>query len=202
MPDDKTIRSAWRGTNAFAAWSYRGHEGEQAFVEVYSLKGETAELMINGVSKEKKKLEQYKASFETLYEAGTVKVIVYDKYGDIVGEDSLTSASGTVKICIEPETEAIQGKILYVNINLCGENGIIERACDQRLSIEVTGGKLLGYGSANPRTEENFLTGTYTTYYGRSLAVILVEDGAQLGITVKGDDNTISRRIEVNPPQH
>lgn len=197
MPDNKTIRSAWRGTNAIPAWSYRGHEGEQAFVEVYSSKGETAELLINGVSKEKKRLEEYKASFETVYEEGTVQVIVYDMHGAVVGEDSLTSASGAVDICIEPETEARQGSLLYVNINLCGENGVIERACDQRLSVAVTGGKLLGYGSANPRTEESFLTGTYMTYYGRSLAIILVEDAKELGITVRGSEGSAEKRLEV-----
>ena len=41
------------------------------------------------------------------------------------------------------------------------------------LSEEVIEGELLGFGSGNPRSEEKFTTGEYTTYYERSLAVIV-----------------------------
>lgn len=198
MPDSNTIRAVWRGTNAIPAWSYRGYEGEQAIVEVYS-RAETAELFVNGISKGRKKLEQYKAVFDTVYESGTVKAVVYDQYGEKCGEEKLTSATGELHIAIEPETEARQGKLLFVNINLCGENHEIERACDERLSVEVTGGKLLGFGSAAPRTTEDFLTGNYTTFRGRSLAVIRVEDSEWLRIAVTGETNTAEKLLRVEP---
>ena len=67
-----------------------------------------------------------------------------------------------------------------------GENGEIECNRDTRLTVTVEGGELLAFGSANPRTEESFLTGTYTTWYGRSQAVVLRKD-KQLSISVSGD---------------
>jgi len=67
--------------------------------------------------------------------------------------------------------------IVYVNIAITGENGVVECNADEMLTVFVDGGELLGFGSACPRTEENFLTGSYTTYYGRAQAVIRVGKG-------------------------
>lgn len=170
-------------------------------MEVYS-QGTTVELFVNGISKGKKKLEQCRAVFDTSYETGTVKAVVYDESGGVYGESTLSSAVGEIGISIEPETEALTGRLLYVNINLCGENGVIEGACDEQLSVQVSGGKLLGYGSAAPRTEENFLSGTYTTYNGRSQAVILVESGNQLEITAVGKSHSVKRLLEIKTPNY
>lgn len=75
---------------------------------------------------------------------------------------------------IVTESEPEISRLLFVDISLCGENGVIESHADETLHVTVTRGKLLAYGSARPKTEE-FHTGTYTTYYGRSLAAIWVE---------------------------
>lgn len=56
--------------------------------------------------------------------------------------------------------------IVYVNIDVTDSNN------DVKIKVKVDGGELLAFGSANPRTEERFESGEYTTYYGRSLAVI------------------------------
>jgi hypothetical protein len=51
------------------------------------------------------------------------------------------------------------------------------------VKVSVAGGQLLAYGSANPRTEEQYHVGEFTTYYGRSLAIIRVGDAEKLVIT-------------------
>ena len=78
---------------------------------------------------------------------------------------------------------------LYINI--AGENGVIERNCDRQLTVRVEGAELLGFGSANPRTEERFETGTYATYYGRSQAVLLPEC-PEVKITVMENDVVVN----------
>lgn len=196
MPQDKIFKSAWRGTNAFAAWSYRGYEGEPAVVEVYG-DGAEAELFVNDSSVGRKKLEEKKALFETIYEEGTLRAVMYDESGNELGSDSLTSAAGEVQIRIEPEGDAVAGRLLYVNIDLCGENGVIERAQDELLKVEVSGGTLLGFGSADPRPVENFVDGAYRTWYGRSQAVIAVQDEEQLSIKVTGEHGAAEKKITV-----
>jgi beta-galactosidase len=64
------------------------------------------------------------------------------------------------------------GELAYVNIDLVGENGVVESNDDRKLTLIVEGGKLLGFGSANPCTEERFDSGSYTTFYGKALAVV------------------------------
>ena len=58
----------------------------------------------------------------------------------------------------------------------------------------------MAFGSANPRTQEDFLSGKYTTYYGRSLAVIKC-GGDTVTIKVKGEGlETASLQIPGNDP--
>ncbi len=42
--------------------------------------------------------------------------------------------------------------------------------------VEVTGGKLLGLGSAYPFNEIGYCTNRTDTYYGEALAVVRAED--------------------------
>lgn len=198
MPETETIKSAWRGTNAFPSWSYRGCGGRPALVEVYG-PGDTAELVINGISREKKKMEQLKAIFETVYEPGFVEVVVYDGEGKETGRDRLVSAEGELHLEIREEGEAVSGKLLFVNISLCGENGVVERNADEKLELIVSGGELLGFGSANPRTEESYPDNTCTTYYGRSLAVIRAGNSSCLDLEVQRPNGTVHKSFAVKP---
>ena len=104
----------------------------------------------------------------------------------MTGESSLESASGAVSIRAVSEGKAIPGQPLYVDIDLVGENGIVECNRDKTLTVTVEGAELLGFGSANPKTSERFETGTYTTYYGRSQAVLLPNAQA-IRMTVTGE---------------
>lgn len=54
------------------------------------------------------------------------------------------------------------------------------------LSVSVKGGILLGFGSANPCTEETYNTGKFKTYQGYVLAVVRAQDPGIIEVTVKG----------------
>ena len=179
----EVIKSMWRGSNALPYWSYEGCEGNDAVVEVYS-KADTVELFVNGKSIGRKQPEDTKAVFETVYEAGTIEAVAYAADGTEISRSELRSASGTRGIHVIPEQAEVKaGEIVYVDISIRGENGEVECNADATLKVTVEGGELLAFGSANPKTEEDFLSGTYTTYYGRAQAVIRVEDAGELVIT-------------------
>lgn len=186
-PEEKLIKSAWRGTNAIPAWSWRGCEGNNAHVEVYG-NGAEAEIFLNNISLGRKPLENFKCEFDLLYHPGTLKAILYAADKSIVGHSILTSAEGSISVRIHPETKPVAGKLLYVNIDLCGENGIVECNMDQKLCVKVEGGELLGFGSANPHTEESFLDGRYTTFRGRAQAVVRVQETDKFHIYVKTEN--------------
>lgn len=180
------VKAMWRGSNALPYWSYEGCEGNEAVVEVYSMEHEV-ELFVNDVSVGREKPVDAKAVFTCAYAPGTVKAVAYDENGTVVSESSLASAKGKRNVQIRPEYEGQvgAGQILYVDISVRGENGEVECNRDSSLKVSVEGGELLAFGSARPKTEEDFLSGEYATYYGRTQAVIRVGDGKELTIRVE-----------------
>ncbi|MCM1543270.1 MAG: glycoside hydrolase family 2, partial [Blautia sp.] len=104
--------------------------------------------------------------------------------GRELARNTLSSASGRVKICARPEQDTVKpGQVVYIPVTLEGENGVVESNQDRKLKVSVKGGRLLGFGSANPCTEEQYHTGAFTTWYGRALAVVRVEEDCVLTVT-------------------
>lgn len=182
----KPAKAAWRGTNALPSWSWQGCEGERATVEVY-FDAARVELFINGNKTGSAKVKDCRAIFKVKYVPGRVEAVAYDTAGRELGRSELRSAVGSLSLNIKPEKTAVKpSEIVYVPVTIEGENGIVEANADRRLTVSVEGGELLGFGSADPRTEERFDAGEYTTFYGRALAVIRA--GAAGTVTVRAAD--------------
>ena len=182
-PGVRPSKSVWRGTNAIMSWSWAGCDGNKTTIEVYSDQ-DKVELLINGKSAGRKKVKECKALFKVRYSAGTVTAVAYDASGRETGRSELKSAGALFKIAVRPEkTEVRPGEIVYVPVNIEGSNDIVESNMDRRITVEVQGGELLAYGSANPCTEEQYHTGSFTTYYGRSLAVVRAGEAGKLRLT-------------------
>lgn len=127
--------------------------------------------------------------FKARYAPGTLTAVAYDATGREVSRRSLQSAEGAAHVAILPEQETARpGEILYVPIQIVGENGVVESNADRQLTVSVQGGELLAYGSANPCTEEQYHTGTFTTYYGRSLAIVRAGEHGTVTVSVDGAD--------------
>lgn len=192
------IKAVWRGTNALPSWSWSGCEGNMATVEIYSGANEI-ELYLNGKSLGRKSPESYQALYQVPYKPGNLEVISYDESGAECGRNSLISAEGNINLSAKPEESVVnEGELIYVDIAVTGENGVVESNQDLSVSVEVTNGTLLACGSANPRTEERFDTGTCTTYYGKAQAVLLADAPGIVEITVKGENiPTASAHVKV-----
>ena len=186
--DTKPIKSVWRGTNSMASWSWRGCEGKQAIVEVYS-NAHYVKLFLNGKIQGKKKSKNCIAKFKIKYTPGKLEAVAFDSSKHETGRDELNSANGNIRIQISPEEKNInQGDIIFIPISLTGENGITESNVDTKLNILVEGGELLGFGSANPRTEESYTTGVFTTYYGKAQAIVRAGKSDIVKITVYSNE--------------
>lgn len=186
-PEQKLIKMAWRGSNGIASWSWRQCDGNKAVVEVFTAEP-MVELFANNNSLGKKKTKECKASYSVPYARGTLCAVSYSADGKETGRTVLQSASGSLNISVQPEDACVApGEITYINISLTGENGIVESNADRPLTISVRGGTLLAFGSANPRTEESFLQGKYTTYYGHAQAVVCAGGEGGLTVTVSGE---------------
>ncbi len=183
------IKMVWRGTNALPSWAWQNCEGNKTVVEVYA-EALKVELFLNDQSLGKKTIKDFKAIYNVKYTPGKIVAVSYDGSGNEIGCSSLESASGKRSLSLIPE-EKVED-IVYVNIAITGENGVVESNADEMLTVSVEGGELLGFGSACPRTEEDFRTGIYTTYYGRAQAVVRVVKGpATLKVLSKSYEATI-----------
>ena len=184
----KLIKSMWRGTYAIPSWSWMGEEGKTTQVEVYT-SAPKVQLFLNGEQVGEKATEKGRAIFDVVYQPGTLKAVSISADGK-QQEAELTSATGEVRIAAHAEKDSYQvGELIFVDVNLEGENGVVVSNQDQQLFVAAEGAKLLGYGSAKPMTEERFITGIYTTHEGQSLAVLKAEKAGTVKVTVKSTQN-------------
>lgn len=196
-PGVRPAKMAWRGTNAIASWSWDNCVGNKAIVEVY-VNADYVELRLNDKSVGKKKVKDCKAEFKMKYMPGTLMAIAYDSSGKEISRNELVSATGKKSVSVVPEVKVAKAnEVVYVNVAIVGENGIVESNADRELSVSVTGGELLGFGSANPRTEERFDTGKYRTYYGKALAVIRVGESGTALVKVTDKDTVVKTEIAI-----
>jgi len=196
--DTIPAKAVWRGTNAIPSWSWRGCEGKTATIEVYS-DAHKIELLLNGKSLGKKRVKEYVATYKVKYAPGRLTAIAYDKTGHETGRGELSSATGDMQIKVNPEEASIPiGEIAFIPIELVGDNGVVESNADMTLTVEATGGELLAFGSANPRTEESYTTGLFTTYYGKAMAVIRATKEDPIQITARSDGLNASGTVHVS----
>ncbi len=198
-PGVRPSKSVWRGTNAIESWSWAGCDGNRAEVEVYS-DAAAVELLVNGKSLGRKKLRECKAIFKTRYAPGTLTAVAYDATGHEASRSALTCADGQLHLHIESEVPAAKpGQIVYLPVEIVGENGVVESNADRLLTATVTGGELLAFGSANPCTEEQYHTGSFTTYYGRALAIIRAASAGTLHLHVTDGAQSAQFALPIEP---
>lgn len=187
----KPAKAVWRGSNAIDSWSWKNCAGKKAVVEVYT-DAFSVELFINSKPIAKKKTKLNKAVFKVNYEPGVVKAVAYDNFGKAVSENTLVSSGDDISVCVYPEKSTVKPyEICYVNIVVADKNGIVECNADEKVKVSVNGGELLAFGSANPRTQERFDSGEYTTYYGRALAAVRAGESGTVTVTANGVSSEI-----------
>ena len=179
----KPSKGVWRGTNAIDSWSWEGCEGQKTAIEVYS-SAPSVEVRINGKSLGRRKPKYCKAVYKAKYIPGTLECVSYDSAGRETGRTALVSAGKVHRLSVK--TEKYKG-LAFAEIYVTDEAGVVECNADTLLRASVSGGRLLGFGSANPRTEESFLSGSYTSYYGKALAIVLPENFGECILTVSGE---------------
>lgn len=198
----REIISMWGFTDVKHSWNYAGYAGKKLNLVVFS-NADEVELIVNGKSAGRKKAGEALAvedlpnsfMFEAVYEPGEVTAVSY-KDGQEISRDSIrtTGEAAAIRLCPEKEVISADGHSLcYIPVELVDSEGNVVSDQDIRLSAEVTGcGELLGFGSGNPITAENYTKGLFTTFRGRALAVVRsgYNDG-EIKLTVKAEESDI-----------
>lgn len=196
-PGVRPGKSVWRGTNAIMSWSFAGCKGNKTIVEVYSDKAEV-ELILNGKSLGRKKVKECKALFTVKYAPGVLTAVAFEAGGREAGRSELISADAPLHISVNPEKKEVDsGEIVYVPVTIEGNNGVIESNADKKITVTVENGELLAFGSANPCTEEQYHTGSFTSYYGRALAIVRTGDAGSTIVHATDGDKTSDAVIKI-----
>lgn len=180
------IVSGWGWPYVSRCWNWKGYEGEKTDVVVYSNANEV-ELICNGKSIGRKpcgKSNKYTAVFTLCYEPGELEAISYDSDGSELSRARLVTAgsiAGIRLICGEESEDATKltadgHNLCYVMVEIVDSNGFVVPDAEIKLNAIIDDSEsdcsLAGFGSAAPKTEENYQAGSFTSYRGRALAVI------------------------------
>jgi hypothetical protein len=184
--EDIPFRSSWRRTNSIPSWSWKGSEGISATVEVIT-NAPKAELIANGKSLGIKETQGNIATFELPYEPGALEA--YAIYENERTYARMESASGALQLQLKAETSHYNpGELIYVNVDIVGENDVTESMADEVLTCTVEGGDLLGFGSACPTPDGYyFRDGRYPSHYGKAQAIIRASEKGTIRVSVKGE---------------
>ncbi|MBR3359173.1 MAG: DUF4982 domain-containing protein [Solobacterium sp.] len=162
---EKQSPTKWGWSDAERRWNYRGQEGKPVTVEVYS-DADEVELYINDRHIGKEKTVCDKAFFTAVFEPGTVRAVNI-RNGEPAETDELVSASYDVHV---EQTETGEG---IVEFKVTDDQGILNPDVTVHLTVSKENGpELLGLGSADPKSDENYFERTVKTWQGRAMAVI------------------------------
>jgi beta-galactosidase len=194
----------WSWSDSVSSWSWDGYEGKEIKVEVYS-DAEEVELYLNDKSLGRQlvgEIKRFKVVFDAVYQPGELLAIAYNA-GKEQGRYILKTARGREQLSIKPEIVAPNAsQLLYVEISITDGNGIIYNMRNKILSIAIEGcGELLGFGTDDPNSVENFYDAERTTFNGRALCVIRLTGIGSLKLTAYADgllEKTIQVYIKEN----
>lgn len=176
----------WGWTDAERCWNWQGYEGKPISVEIYS-SAEEVELLCNGRSCGKAQVgteKKHIAKMDTVYQPGVLEAVAYKK-GKECGHDILRSALGALHLQAEASEEKLAKNgqdITVVSLRLVDEQGVLHPNADIPVTIRTDGPiTVQGFGTADPKGEDNYFDTTITTFRGRALAVIRSAGMAGIG---------------------
>ena len=173
--------SNWGFPCVWKRWNWAGQEGRDVDIAVFS-RAEAVELFINGESAGRVHAGEALVHdmpltflFHAKYQPGTIEAVSYVG-GKAVSRDAIQTTGAPKAIRLTCETDALRANgasLAYVRAELVDEAGNVVTDADSLLTAKVEGAAtLLGFGSGNPITDENYSAGRFTSWQGTALAVL------------------------------
>ena len=166
----------WR-PRVFSHWNWQGKEGETIWVEVCTNCG-SVELFLNGKSLGSKELSTAPnliLKWEVPYEAGILKAV-----GKIDNKEvctyKLQTTGKPAGILLKPDRKTIKADgrdLSHIEVNVVDKDGNIVPYADNLITFNISGkGKIIGAGSGNPQSIEDYKSNKRKAYNGKCLVII------------------------------
>lgn len=175
----KEVVSMWGFPYVLRNWNYEGLEGHPTELVVFS-NADEAEVFVNRKSIGRKPVSKerpfpYSVRFETTFQPGEVIAVSYQN-GKEVSRATLVTTGNAQRIRLVPEKSVMAADghdLIYVNIEITDRDGRVVPDAAVALRANVSGaGRLAGFGSANPITEEDYTDSETVSYRGRALLIM------------------------------
>jgi beta-galactosidase len=172
---ERPSTGAWQFTNSIDSWTWQGYEGKKTIVEVYT-DARSVRLELNGKSIGTQKVKNYRVTFKTRYQPGTLIAIAMDIDGNEIGRSTLQTGGAETKLTIKANNTTLRPNgqdLCFLEIEFTDEKGHLKPFVEQRVELEISGAATLaGFGSALCKTDEVFNKTYHNSYRGRCLAVL------------------------------
>ena len=181
VSDKVETLSSWGFPGVYACWNWPGQEGRKVDLAVFS-QAEEVELIINGTSQGRVRAGESLIHdmpltflFHAVYEQGTVEAVSYAG-GQEVSRTMLVTTDSPRSIRLQAETDQLKAdghSLCYVNVQILDREGRLVPDAQIPLTADISGqAMLLGFGSGNPITSENYTSGRFTSDRGQAVAVL------------------------------
>lgn len=203
LPKDRyyLYRSRWNikdeTLHMLPHWNWEGREGEITPVFVYT-SYDSAELFVNGKSMgiQKKNnstpTNRYRLMWmDVTYEPGTIKVVAYDKDGNVAMEKETHTAGAPYKLVLETDRTQLDanGKDLaFVTVSVVDKNGIPCPTATNQLQFKVKGdGTYRAASNGDATSLEMFHLPTMKLFSGKLVVLVQsTEKAGEMELTVSG----------------
>ena len=159
---EKIVASNWRMSDSVRSWTWPGHEGVGATVEVYAQVRATVELSLDGAVVGRATAgDDLCARFTLPYAPGVLEARTETGVDRLATEPDQTLGLDSDRDVLRPNGQ----DLAFVEVSSPG--------VDRDIRVTVDGvGSLQGFGSGNPITTQGYTTGVHSTFYGRAVAVV------------------------------
>ena len=213
IPDgQREIISMWGWPEEWKSWTWDGNEGKKLQVSVYS-RCDSVRLELNGkviatnpISKagstgaimdnynQPQKKTALTAIFDVTYEPGELTAIGIKEGKEIVRQ-SLKTAGEPAQLKITSEEnnfEGINNELVYFNIEVLDENGLLVPNAAIPVEFEVSGGgKLQAVANENPKDMHSFQQPQVNSYRGKCQLIVRKDKtGTAIQVTAKSEGLT------------
>lgn len=188
----KVKETMWSVWPTWECWNWKGHEGKNIDVEVYSSYPKVRLYLNDKLIGERPttRAEQFKATFGIPYQVGTLKAVGVDAQGNEVESRTLSTSGEVADVRFTTDGQLKPGEqdVCFVNVELIDKDGIRVQDADQELRFEVKGNAtLIASGSADLKDTVAYTSNVHKTYKGMAMAVVRSNGkGGKATLTVTG----------------
>ncbi len=199
---------AWTWSDVHPSWSWNVPKGTVLHAEVYT-SGDEVAFLLNGREVARTAVgttRSFLAAADIAYEPGTLEAVTY-KDGQETGRSTLRTAAPASRIDVDLDRDSFRANgsdLIHAALTLVDSDGAPNIHDDVAFTVSVDGPAVLqGVGSANPVTEESYLTNEAVTFRGRALVVIRSTDATgEIRLTIQAtgypDTTLVARAVDAS----